>query len=458
MSDLEFADNAGRRRSRAAFVRWLPALALLPLVACAQDARPTRVVLITLDTLRYDGFAGEGGEQRMPALHALADRGQTFERNYASTSTTQPTHASLFTGLHPWAHGVTRNGLVLADERTTLAERLRANGFETHAVVASFPLHEQFGFAQGFDTYVDDFDVPYARKWEGKMTEQGTFFSLATSITRDAQLALDGATGERQFFWFHYFDPHDPYGDSAGGDPMHLPDLITLAAKHDPALTTELERARARYDADLAALDRSLATLFARLAADEDQFETHIVVTADHGESFGEHMSIGHGKRVTPEQVHVPLVITSPRATPAVRRDAVTSVDLARTLLALTGVDATGFHGRDLLAPGADSDDATVFGMRRTFDEPRPERLSDGRVRPLAPHWFFAVRGDELFAGDATTVLRDDALDRELDGPSGAEWRGQFAAFTALLEAGGDAEALVDEETLEALRLLGYVE
>ena len=53
-----------------------------------------------------------------------------------STSTTLPTHATMFTGLHPWHHGVTRNAMVLRGGHETLAERLREAGFETAAVVA----------------------------------------------------------------------------------------------------------------------------------------------------------------------------------------------------------------------------------------------------------------------------------------------------------------------------------
>ena len=453
--NAEHSAPRGFRRTAALLVLGSALLTAASVAGCAKGRRPTRVVLITLDTLRYDSFAGEGGEARMPALHALAKRGWNFERAYASTSTTQPTHASLLTGLPPWAHGVTRNGLVLADDRVTVAERFREHGFESHAVVASFPLHERFGFAQGFDGFVDDFDVPYVRIWEGQATEQGTFFSLAESVTREALAALDRADQGDQFFWFHYFDPHDPYGDAAGGsEVVEIPTLLSLAAKRDASLDNGLAAARARYDADLTAMDRSLARLFERLEEDEGRFDTHMVVTADHGESFGERLSIGHGKRVTREQVQVPLLVVSPRAKPRVRHDATTSVDIARTLLSLAGFQDDVFQGRDLVS----SDRADlVFGMRRTFSVPKPELLSDGRRRALPPTWFFAVDGDDvLYAGNGQLVLVEDELGRELEGPAADDLRRKFAALESLLAAGGEAEAIQDEETLNALRTLGY--
>ena len=97
-------------------------LALLLAAACtpAKPAVEQRIVLITLDTLRADRLASA-----MPRSLAFAEEGRIFERAYAATSTTQPTHASLFTGLHPWQHGVVRNGIVLAEDGAKMSKSLR---------------------------------------------------------------------------------------------------------------------------------------------------------------------------------------------------------------------------------------------------------------------------------------------------------------------------------------------
>jgi arylsulfatase A-like enzyme len=428
------------------------ALAALLAGACGQETPPTRVVLITLDTLRLDALAGSG---HMPETESLAARGVTFERFFATTSTTQPTHASLFTGLHPWGHGVSRNGVVLAEEHLTLAEHLRGAGFATHAVVASFPLHEMFGFAQGFDTYEDDFDQPYVQVWEGRETEGGAFFSLAESVTDRAIDVLDGAVGERQFFWFHYFDPHDPYGDTAAasrGDVVPIQLLLRLASQGDPGIAGELERARSAYARDLAAMDRALGRLYERLRADEGRFETHVILTSDHGESFGERGALGHGKRVTREQVQVPLVLVSPRLQAGVTRDDLaSSVDLPRTVLALVGLDPTVFGGRSLDTAG----EGGVLGMRRRFAEPKPELLTDGRQRALPLDWFFTVRDGVLWSGNATTVRAEDAVEAGEESAE-PELREVFAALSQLLDAGPTAEELLDPEVQERLRKLGY--
>ena len=85
------------------------------------------------------------------------------QRHYASSGTTQPTHASLLTGLHPWQHGLTRNGQALGAELRTVAEVFSAGGYRTGAVIASFPLHESFGFGQGFEVFDDDFESKVGR-------------------------------------------------------------------------------------------------------------------------------------------------------------------------------------------------------------------------------------------------------------------------------------------------------
>jgi len=442
----------------------LPILAAVLTAGCgggSEDqgvpAEPTRLVLITLDTLRADALQVPEKGGAMDELRRFAEGGLVFTNCFASTSTTQPTHASLFTGLQPWDHGVTRNGVVLADGITTLAEHLRARGFSTHGIAASFPMHSLFGYAQGFDVYDDDFSVRYVQVWEGQRPESGAFYSLGSEVTEKALAAIDAAQGDRQFFWFHYFDPHDPYGDSAtsAGDPgeVALIQRLLKAAARGTGVEEELRSARAGYDRDVRFLDASLARILERLAADEDRFRTHVLLTADHGESFGERLALGHGKRVTREQVQVPLVLLSPAVEPGIRTDLASTVDLARTLLSAAGLDAGDLGGRDLLA---ERDASAVVGMRRTFAGPKSEQLTDGKRRDLPESWFYLVRDGVLWSGNAERVLAEDDLTRPVVGAEADALRETFAALESLLEAGDVGEELLDPEVQERLRALGY--
>lgn len=426
-------------------------LVLAALAAC-RDARGERIVLVTVDTWRADALAD------MPRTSAFLRRGLVFEQSYSATSTTQPTHASLLTGLHPWQHGVTRNGEVLGADVTTVAERLAADGYSTGAVVASFPLGRRFGFDQGFERYADDFDEVYVQNWEGESIEDGRFFSLGPAIAAATRATTAALSGDRQFLWIHLFDPHDPYGD-ADPDPerakeaMPILALLLAAGKGPETQAREfLAQAETLYRRDLAALDGTLADLLEELAADA-RFSTHLVVTADHGESFGEQGCIGHGKRLTPEQVHVPLAIVSPRATSGTRTDAAGSVDVAATLLALAGADRTGTHGRDLLGPIPK--DAHAYGMRRNFTSRKSEQLVDGRQLLVEGTRFFVAGGGELLTGDAEHVLVDDDPTRPYTGARAADLRAAFAGFGALLD-GTSVERLESDEVNRALKALGY--
>ena len=178
------------------------------LVSCAKPSQgegPIRLVLITLDTLRADSVRGSMGEEaEMPAVQTLAERGLLFDRAFSSTSSTQPTHASLFTGLHPWQHGVTRNGMVLGEEQHTLAEWLKESGFATSAIVASFPLHRTFGYDQGFDRFDDKFArrLQNRDEWRGQEVEGKAFYVLAKSVTDRAIAEIDRASTSKQFSGF----------------------------------------------------------------------------------------------------------------------------------------------------------------------------------------------------------------------------------------------------------------
>ena len=424
---------------------------------CGQSReRPQRIVLITLDTLRYDSLMGSAPHTSMPATLRFAEQGLRFERFFAASATTQPSHASMFTGLHPWQHRVVRNGCVLADEHHTLAEVLREAGYRTAGVVASFPLHSRFGFAQGFERFDDAFSIELdtgKKGWMGHELE-GEFYSLADDVTERALRVLDELEGPRQFLWVHYYDPHTPYGDSTE-KPLDLVEVRT-AIKRDPAVSpVVLRRARQLYDEDVAHMDRALERLFTSLEATSGEVDTHVVLVSDHGESFGEANSLGHGNRLTPEQVHVPLAIVSPRVDARSRTDVGGMVDLYTTILSLAGLAAEkGVHGRDLLR----STEGSAYGMRRLPARGSVREVqADGRTVVHEGPRFFLVRGEHMLSGDSEGLYEADEEPAHLEPTLGEAFRTLFQTFEAELE-GADVRALEDEETQAALKALGYVE
>lgn len=440
-------------------------LPLLLVVGCVPREPGERVVLITLDTLRLD--AVEGSAERpsaMPSLHAWAEAGTSFENCFSATSTTQPSHASMLTGLHPWQHGLTRNGQRLPADLDTVAEKLHQAGWATSAVVASFPLSAIFGFDQGFDHYDDHYDLGQpGTEWrddaeavaeeEEEAKPRQHFYSLAKSITDRALALLESTEAPRQFFWFHYFDAHAPYGDTAGG-PTVTPSQILDRAKAGENVDRAVAESRDLYDLDLHFLDQHLARLLERLEDQGDRFHTHVLIVADHGESFGEDGSLAHGRRLTPGQIHVPCMARSPLLAPGRRGDVVGSVDVASTLLAMAGVEGDVGHGRDLTRPL--DRPARAFGMRRTYRKPFLDRRLDGSVVVLDHDLFYlADRDGKIYRGNAGLLMPPDpgvSLSEDL--------RRQLSHLFTTFEdelAGRTTEELTDDETRDALKSLGYV-
>jgi choline-sulfatase len=297
---------------------WLIGLLALGSGCAPTPAAPaTSVLLITIDTLRADHVGAYGATAaRTPTLDALAREGARFDRAWAPAPLTLPSHASLLSGRYPPGHGARHNGIAM-QAVPTLATAFKAAGFSTAAFVSAFPLDRRFGLTRGFDEYEDQ--LP--RSSEGRPLNE-----RPATETVDRALAWLRARGDERFFvWVHLFEPHAPYGEPGTGGSV-----------------------QARYDADIAVADREAGRLVAALGA--GSATTLVVAASDHGEAFGEHGEIGHSIFVYDTTLRVPLVMRGPGVRAAtVVTDDVSLVDVAPTLLALTGTAALTGDGQSLV-------------------------------------------------------------------------------------------------------------
>ncbi len=155
------------------------------------------VVLIVIDTLRADHVGVYGSTVATPHIDALASRGVMFSNAYCHIPITGPSHASLFTSLLPYDHGVHNNAQILDPGRQTLAEILGSWDRDTAAFVSLGVLKGQFGFAQGFDAYHDSFTVDWMKD--------------ARELNAEVTGWLSEGPRRPFFLWLHYSDPHEPY-------------------------------------------------------------------------------------------------------------------------------------------------------------------------------------------------------------------------------------------------------
>lgn len=391
------------------------------------------VLLITIDTLRADALSSYGGPAQTPNLDRLASTGARFSFAHSHAVVTLPSHTSILSGLLPYEHGMRDNsGFRVRAGTPTLATRLKARGFATGAFVGGFPVTKRFGLTPGFDVYDDQ--MPETRgAIEISMPE------------RPAPLVVSRATawiGQQAgpfFGWVHLFDPHSPYRPPAD-----------LAG----AYTTQ------PYYGEVASVDRALGPLLDRLATLPRP--TLVIVTADHGESLGEHGELTHGMFAYEPTLHVPLIIA--RVDPAARQassssgvvidTAVRHIDIVPTVL-----DAIGAE-RDPALPGASLREV-IDGTQKADRTSYFESMTYNLVRGWAP--LRGVLADRMKYIDLPIpelyALDTDA--KEQTNRATAE-RDRLQVLTNLLRtynvAPPNRPGRETAEAAAALRSLGYVQ
>ncbi len=363
------------RRRRSGLRSLGAALAIATALGCG-DPEPAGpgLLLVTVDSLRADFLACYGG---LPGIGermcALGREGARYEWAFSPSSSSAPAIASILTSTYPSTHAVSESAAsFLSGAHLSLAEALGGAGFATAAFVSSPELNRSRNLQQGFEVY-DDHTVQTA--------PGGLPHRSAEEITSAALAWLDEVRAP-WFLWVHYREPHGPYlaspraSDEAaspgsgrrlrilptprgrGGIPSHqaIPGLFTLGAYE------------ARYRAEIRVVDASLGRLLEAVDARDEPVGA--VVTADHGEAFGENgYYLSHGHGVGLDQVRVPLFWRAPGPSrPEEIRVVVSTLDIMPTLLRSAGLpQPDALQGRVLPSaedpPGAPEQARAVYAL-----------------------------------------------------------------------------------------------
>jgi arylsulfatase A-like enzyme/Flp pilus assembly protein TadD len=395
----------------------------------AFGAAKPNLLLITVDTLRADhlgcyGYAGI----KTPAIDALAGRGIVFTRAFAHNPLTLPSHTNIMLGITANAHGVHDNSnFIVREGFPTLAEWLKARGYATGAFVGAFPLDSRFGLTRGFDVYDDNYGS------QGPLDL--TFVERKADVVVDKALAWLGERTGPWFLWVHCFDPHQPY------EP---PEPFKSRYPEKP------------YDGEIAFVDSQLARLFAYLKDKGIAGETAVILTADHGESLGEHGEATHGYFAYNATLRVPLVMAFPGRKPG-RVDAyVCHTDIFPTVCDfLGGKQPAGLQGLSLvpLIRGKALPDRAIYF----------EALTAFYNRGWAPLKGY-IQGQEKFIESPIPEVYD--LDKDFDELNNLAGRTELPrcrkTLADLIEAetsplAEEAGRAADRETRDKLRSLGYL-
>jgi choline-sulfatase len=443
-----------------------------PVISAVGDAaqpvaarRPIRNVIVYLvDTLRADRLTPYNRKTRVqtPGMSRFTETAAVLTNARSQENWTKPSVATLLSSLLPWEHNTFSDATVLPNSVQVLPELLQQQGFFTAGFIANGYVSDKFGFKRGFTTYHN-----YIR--EGRRC-------VAQSVASDVLDWLDARPQDKPFFLYvHTIDAHVPYQpprdylelyDAKSYDgPINfqknsaLLDAIKLGRL--PVATRDRERLLSLYDAAISYHDVYFNVIMNGLEQRGLDDDTMVIVTADHGEEFWDHGSVGHGHSLFDELLHVPLLMRVPGVTHAgdrVRTN-VGLVDVAPTILEALGIDPPEtMTGRsflpELMGQVADAPRATVSGFMQG-----QRSLALGRYKIVQHEYTQSSLYD-------TRTDPQESRDVSTERPITLAYVRGMLGLTLGRDAGGAPrssfqhnakETQIDEDTERQLRALGYV-
>lgn len=290
------------------------------------------IILITLDALRADHLNCYGYKRETsPFISEFAKDTFIYQRVIAQCGSTHFSLASMFTSMYTFADCALNERSALGKSYITIAEFLKKIGYKTYAIVGNEYVKKKFGFARGFDYYDDNFDG-----WRN-----------ADELTTLAIKLLKEDKSHKKFFlWLHYREPHSPYEPPLKYRKMfynkepfkgeNKSDIYTIYGRKMILSKKEISELGDLYDANIRFADGALRELFEYLKKSGLLKNTIIIITADHGESLGEHNIFDHNELYY-GILRVPLIISIPEIKGKVVENPMALIDIFPTICELLG-------------------------------------------------------------------------------------------------------------------------
>jgi arylsulfatase A-like enzyme len=461
--------------------------------------RPS-VILIVLDTARADRFSCYGyGRDTTPFLKTLCKDATMYSGVIAPAPWTLPSHASIFTGLYPSAHGATWKTRYLDDRFFTLPEYLSERGYNTIGFCNNPAVTRVNGLAQGFDSFIE--------VWEDEIMNPTFSHRLEWFLRRFLKLDDGGAfrtnqwimewlgriySGDRPFFLFvNLMESHLWFDAPESYHEMFLKEELSRTVKHlqsnslYPILTgllsltdKEWQEYGDVYDGDLFYLDKRLEELYRLLEKHSFLDNTIVIITSDHGEHLGEHRMIDHMLSLYEPLLQVPLIVKVPGNMPGlpVIEGQVQLLDIFPTLVDLLGFkDDTGemyFQGlslagverlhRDLAIAEYQPPKERIFNFLEDYPEGTAILKYDRILRSISVgslKYIWSSNGDsELYdlsadPDEMKNLMENRRQEADLLEGKLMDW---LASFKHAEETEGEIE--IDAETRRRLKALGYID
>ena len=339
----------------------------------AKALTPQIVIIIAIDTLRADHLSCYGYPvQTSAAIDRFASGATLFENSISNSSWTLPSFASMFTSLYHHEH---KSGMpcdqtgsekrhfnitTLDESFTTLAEILEQEGYQTAAFTEGALMSPAFGVAQGFDLF-KVCSVP--KEKDGAIDPRDIFYKDIKNVVDESLSWIRDNRKNSFFLFFHTYEPHAPLRDRLGmldqiknlyakknlfniSNNTYLKNLKKTKKKQKTEIAKWLQQQKMLYDCEIFYMDRQLERFFDALKKMDLYDRSLIVFTSDHGEEFGEHGKLYHGKNLYQESIAVPLIIKKPFQKEGCRIKHVLAqgVDVLPTILDFCSIDAAAYQ------------------------------------------------------------------------------------------------------------------
>ncbi|MFC5973416.1 sulfatase [Halomarina salina] len=415
---------------------------------------PQNIVLLSADALRADHLSCYGYHRdTSPILDALAEESIQFTNAYSASSHTREAVPALLTGRYPDVAIDSKYNL--ASE--SIASMLTKNGFATGGFHSNPFVSRAYGFDQGFDVFDDDLRlgqhklIALAQRVFDKLRNR--HYARAEEINTRSLKWIDSLDdGEPFFLWNHYMDTHGPYDPPQeylsayrdhGATKQDLQSLYQRAIKQPESITDD-ERALLidLYDAEIRYNDEKIGAFLEALRERDLLKQSLLIITADHGDAFGEHGYYEHPRYLHDEITHVPLLIHSPGTPGRTISTPVSTIDIVPTILDAIG-QKTDDDRISLLSPLAKN--------RNVFSQVRGEK-DESHLRR------YALRSSE---GVGFCERDSDADTLRFEECTSASHRADLEAYIENRVGADDNDTSVESEEVDdeierRLEALGY--
>lgn len=431
--------------------------------------KESNIILIVIDALRADHLPIYNYPHlTAPNLEKLAKDGLLFEKMFSNAPETNPSIASLFSSTYTSTHGVFTNfGERLPNEALTLQEVLEEKGYYTGAFIANPTLKKNLGFGQGFMeyNYCLSSALPVNKLFLFKLAKKAVilpvyyaqnYYVEANTMTKQIEAWISKQTS-KFFLYIHYMDPHMPYfahpynGFAFSGDSEKLGKKICSR-----------ERVTNLYDSEIKHVDKSIGNLIGHLKQLGLFDDLLLVITADHGEELLDHGRYGHGRTLYEEVIKIPLIIKFPKnKRKGTANNLAAMIDIAPTILDVLNIQTPKqWVGKSLLDMQIPKEEQYVFSEDHnpeyTTSEVKGEtfslrthlwKLILSTKRDICPSELFYIFEDKSERCNLKDKLTEQRLRELIVKILSAVIKNRFP----------HKKELLDKETLERLKSLGYI-